>query len=66
MNCDRRTPDEILMELAQRNIDAIDREIRAASVELEARERKLIELTARRASIAKRLASFKASHRDST
>src|SRR6185503_10950978 len=26
MNCDRRTPDEILLVLAQRNIDAIDRE----------------------------------------
>jgi hypothetical protein len=66
MNCDRRTPDEILMELAQRNIDAIDREIRAASVELAARERKLIELTARRAFIAKRLARIRASRRESS
>lgn len=66
MNCDRRTPDEILMELAQRNIDAIDREIRAASVELAARERKLIELNARRAFIAKRLASIERSHRESS
>jgi hypothetical protein len=61
MNSDRPTPDQILMELAQRNIDAIDREIRAASAELEARERQLIALDARRSQIAKRLASIKAS-----
>jgi hypothetical protein len=61
MNCDRRTPDEILLVLAQRNIDAIDREIRAANAELEARERQLSALNERRCEIARRLASIKAS-----
>jgi hypothetical protein len=65
MNCDRRTPEQVLIVLAQRNIDAVDREIRAAHAELVLRERQLAALNARRARIAKRLASIEASQRES-
>ncbi|WP_028066947.1 hypothetical protein [Solirubrobacter soli] len=60
------TPDLILMELAQRNIDAIDAEIRSVTFELQAREKQLVALAARRAQIAKRYASIHASHLESS
>jgi hypothetical protein len=55
------TPDQILMELAQRNIDAIDREIETVAFELQIREKQLAALASRRAQIARRYASIKAS-----
>ena len=57
METDRPTPDQILMELALRSIDTIDREIQSVTFELQAREAQLVELTTRRAQIFKRAAS---------
>jgi hypothetical protein len=59
------TPDEILMELAQRSISAIDREIREATAELAACQKRLVQLSARREQVAKRYASIRASHLES-
>ncbi len=58
METDRPTPDQILMELALRSIDTIDREIQSVTFELQAREAQLVALTSRRAQIFKRAAAF--------
>jgi hypothetical protein len=59
---DAVTPDQILMELAQRSITAIDREIREVTAELAACQRRLVQLSERREQVAKRYASIRGSH----
>jgi hypothetical protein len=56
---DAASPDQVLMELAQRAITAIDREIRDINAELAACQKRLMVLSARREAVAKRYASLR-------